>query len=139
MAIDSSEYAWRDITITLDGQVVAKATKLVVKTSRETEALTGAGDEAFDINPGNKAHTGELEVFLTTVDKMNKIALAAGYDDLTDIPWILTMTFKATSNAPKRTIVCPNVRFEEFEDGMAQNEKGKKVNMPFKCLKPVRS
>lgn len=139
MAFDSSEVAWRDLEVFLNGQRIGKVKRLKYKTSRETEALHGAGDEAFDINPGNKTHTGELVVFKSVIDTMNLAAKAAGGDDLTDIPWVIGGTYKATAVAAKTSITLPNVRFDEFEQGLENNNKAMEVTLPFKCLLPVRA
>jgi hypothetical protein len=136
MAFDSTEVAWRDITVSLNGQILGKVKRLKYKTARETEHLHGAGDEAFDINPGNKVHTGELVVFKSVLDSMNLAAKAAGFDDVTDLPWILNCAYKATATAPKTSVTLPNVRFEEFESGGENNGKAIEVTLPFKCLKP---
>lgn len=136
MAFDSTEVAWRDITVSLNGQILGKVKKLKYKTARETEALYGSGDEAFDINPGIKAHTGELVVFKSVLDTMNTAAKAAGFDDLTDLPWVLTCAYKATATSPKSSVTLPNVRFEEFESGGESNGKAIEVTLPFKALKP---
>ena len=137
MAFDSTEVAWRDMTVSLNGQILGKVKRLKHKTARETEALYGAGDEAFDINPGNKAHTGELVIYKSVMDTMNKAAVAAGFDDLTDLPWVITVAYKATSTANKTTVTFPGCRFEEFESGAENNQKAIEVTLPFKSLKPV--
>lgn len=139
MAFDSSEVAWRDLTVFLNGQRIGKVKKLKYKTARESEHLYGEGDNPFDINPGNKAFTGELIVFKSVIDTMNLAALAAGGDDLTDIPWVIGGAYKATATSPKTSITLPNVRFDEFEEGLENNNKSMEVTLPFKCLTPVRS
>lgn len=138
MAFDSTEWAWRDLSISLNGVRVGKVTKLTSKTARESEHLYGEGDDPFDINPGNKTYTGEFETYGTVIAKMNKAAQAAGYDDLTDVPWVIGGTFKATATDPMQVLTVPNVRFEEFEEGGANNEKAFKKSLPYKSLRPIR-
>lgn len=121
----------------IDGAQIGKISKLKYKTARETEHLYGAGDEPFDINPGNKAYTGEMELYKSVIDTMNVAAQAAGYDDLTDIAWVAVVNYKATATAPMQTVTLPNVQFEEFELGAANNDKKILSNIPFKCLKPI--
>lgn len=137
MSFDSTEVAWRDMSIFLNGKRIGKVKKLKYKTSRETEELYGAGDDPFDINPGNKAFSGELEVYKSVVDEMNRAAKLAGHDDLTDVPWVVTADYKATATEPPQTDTLPNVRFGEFEKGLENNAKSMPINLPFKCLKPV--
>lgn len=139
MAINSTEWAWRDMQISLNGVVMGKVTKMLVKTARESEELYGAGDEPFDINPGNKSYSGELETYGTVIANMNRAAKVAGYSDLTDVPWAISVSFKATRSEPMQTILVPNVIFEEFEEGGENNDKAFKKTLPFKCLRPRRS
>lgn len=134
---DSTEVAWRDMSFFIDGARIGKISKLKYKTARETEHLFGAGDEPFDINPGNKTYTGEMEVYKSVIDTMNAAALVAGFDDLTDIAWIAVVNYKKTAVSPMQTVTLPNVQFEEFELGAQNNDKKIMTNMPFKCLKPV--
>lgn len=138
MAFDSTEWAWRDMTIFLDGERMGKVTKLTNKTTRETEYLYGAGDDPFDINPGNKAFPGEMEIYGTVIAKMNQAAQAKGYDDLTDVPWVLTVDYKKTATDPRQFVTLPGVRFEEFEEGGSNNDKSFKKTLPFKSLRPIR-
>lgn len=137
MAFDSTEVAWRDMSIFLSGVRVGKIRKLKYKTIRETEHLYGAGDDPFDINPGNKSYEGEMEVYKSVVDEMNIAARAAGFEDLTDIPWVITVHYKATATQPQQTVTLPAVRFSEFESGMENNNKFMLINMPFRSLRPV--
>lgn len=137
MALDSSEWAWRDMEVSINGAKIGKIKKLSVKTARESEHLHGAGDEPFDINPGNKVYTGELELYATVIRKMNQAAKAAGHDDITDVPFTVTAKFKATTTTPMALVTIPNVRFDEFDEGLANNEKSGVRVLPFKCLKPL--
>ncbi len=139
MAFDSTEWAWRDMEISLNGVRIGKVSKITSKTARETEHLYGAGDEPFGINPGNKTYTGEIETYGTVIANMNRAAVAAGFDDLTDVSWAISVSFKATATEPIQNILIPNVHFDEFEDGGANNEKAFKKTLPFKSLKPVRA
>lgn len=138
MAFNSTEWAWRDMSISLNGVLLGKVTKLTYKTARESEHLYGAGDDPFDINPGNKAYTGEMETYGTVIANMNRAAQAAGYDDLTDVPWTISVSYKKTATEPVHNVVLPNVVFEEAEEGGANNEKAFKKTLPFKCLRPIR-
>jgi|SRR5690554_5745938 len=139
MAINSTEWAWADLEISLNGVRMGKVSALKVTSSSETEHLYGAGNEPFDINRGNKSYAGEMETYGTVIANMNRAGLAAGYTDMLDVPWVITAHFKATRTEPMQTIVIPNVLFEEFEEGGENNDKAFKKTLPFKCLKPIRS
>lgn len=138
MAFDSTEWAWRDMEMYLNGQRIGKVARMTSKTIRESEHLHGAGDEPFDINPGNKTYGGEMELYGTVIANMNRAAIAAGYDDLTDVPWTVTVIFKPTATEPQQKLTVPNVRFDEFEDGGSNNDKSFRKVLPYKSLRPVR-
>lgn len=137
MAFDSTECAWKDLSVFLNGKRVGKVKKLKYKVTRESEPLYGAGDDPFDINTGNKACEGELEAYKSLVDTMNDVARAEGFADLTDVPWVLVADYKPTATAPMRNDTLPGVRFGEFELGSENNNKSITVNMPFKSLLPI--
>lgn len=137
MALDSTEWAWRDMEVSLNGVRVGKVTKVTNKTNRETEHLHGNGDEPFDVNPGNKTYTGDFETYGTVIRKMNLAAKAQGHHDLTDVAWTINIKFKATTTTPVAICTIPNVRFDEFEEGGANNEKAFKRNLPYKSLRPI--
>lgn len=137
MAFDSTEWAWRDMQMSFNGVRIGKITKCTSKTMRESEHLYGEGDDPFDINPGNKSYVGEVEVHSTVIAKMNATAIAAGGNDLTDIPWNISILFKATATDPRRILNVPGVRFEEFEEGGSNNEKSFKKILPYKSLRPI--
>lgn len=135
--LDSTEWAWRDMEVWLNGTKIGKVTKLTSKTNRESEHLHGAGDEPFDINPGNKTYSGEFETYGTVIRKMNQAARAMGHNDLTDAVWTITAKFKATTTTPVALVTIPNIRFDEYEEGGANNEKSFRRIIPYKSLRPI--
>lgn len=139
MAFDSTEVAWRDLEVFLNGVRITKITALRYKTSIETEQLYGAGDEPFDINTANRSYEGEMRVYKSVIDVMNTAAAAAGGRDLHDIQWIIVANYKATLTSPRKTVTLPNVRFGESEEGMEGNSKSMIVSLPFKCLQPIKA
>jgi hypothetical protein len=139
MAFDSTEVAWRDMTLYMNGARVSKFTLWKSKTLRESEYLHAEGDDPFDINPGNKTYQAQFGAYKSVIDLMNDIAVKAGGNDLTDITWTITVVYKATATSPKRTVTYPKVMFEEFEEGLENNNKSMVIVMTAKHLLPIRS
>lgn len=137
MSFDSNEWHWKDLTVYANGVRISKIKRAIHKTARELEALHGEGDDAFDVNPGNKEQTGELDLYASQIDRMNRAAQAMGYDDLTDVPWTFVYHYKATVADPQRLITVPNARIGEFETGGANNEKAFVKTLPYTSLKPI--
>lgn len=137
MSFNSTENAWNDMTVSINGINTKKVKQLKGTTSRESEHLYGAGDDPFDVNLGNKTHGGTASLYQSVINSMNDAARAAGFDDLTDIPWVIIADYKKTATAPKRRITYPNVVFESFDNGGSNNDKSFVHDMPFKSLKPI--
>ncbi|MFN4249058.1 MAG: hypothetical protein ACK4EY_15125 [Flavipsychrobacter sp.] len=135
MAFDSTKVKWSHQEFYLNGQLVTAFTALKYKTSREVEEIYGAGDDPIDLQAGNKSHSGTVTVYEDVVNAMNKAAVAAGFDDLTDVPWTISSSYKATITQPRQTDTLENVRITEYEKGMEQNAKGMPIALPFKALR----
>lgn len=139
MAFDSTEVAWRDLEVFLEGKRIVKITSLKENPSQESEYLYGAGDEPFDINTGNRAYPLSLTVYKSVVDAMNRESVKAGFRDLMEVPWTIVANYKQTANAPRQTNTYPGVRIEGWEAGMEQNAKSMLVPLTAKSMRPIRT
>lgn len=125
---------WADLEVAIDGAGVTKLEGIRFKVSRDLAHLFGEGDEALDIQAGNKTRTGQIKLLVGSVDKMNLAAIAAGADDLTDIEWAFTLHWKPRGNRAPKFVTLTGVRISEFEEGMDQGDKQMVVTMPFLFL-----
>lgn len=106
----------------------------------EKEILYGAGDEGIDITTGNKKITGTLKLYKYEVDLLNDAAKAAGYGDITEVPYtliVLTCAFKLNATTPSRTITIPGLGFTKMTFTMDQNAKYTEVPLPWVATKMV--
>jgi hypothetical protein len=136
---DSKECEWADLTLFLDGVKVTKVTRVKYKKSHEKEALYAAGSEPFSIQRGNKSYTGEIALLKGAVDALNKAAVAAGGDDLTDVSFTVGVVYKAKGTRVLQTDTLSGWEFTEYEKGMEQNAKKMEVTLPglFLALKSI--
>lgn len=132
---DTKECEWSDLDILVNGVKVAKATGMKFKKSQEKEHLFAAGNEAIDIQRGNKKVDGTLTMLKGAVEDMNNAAIAAGGDDILDIRVQIVCNWKAKGNRLLKVYTLLETEFTEFEIGMMQGDKKQEVNLPFLSLK----
>lgn len=135
MFFDTKECEWSDQDVYLNGFKIAKITGLKFKKSQEKEALYAGGDEPISIQKGNKAYEGTLTLLKGAVDNMNTAAITAGGDDLLDITWTLTVVFKAKGARILKSHTLIGIDFDEFEEGLMQNDKKSEIPLAFKYLR----
>lgn len=137
MFFDTKECEWSDQDVFLNGFKIAKILGIKFKKTKEKEALYAGGDEPISIQAGNKGYEGTLTILKGAVDNMNVAALAAGGEDLLDVAWTLTVTFKPKGTRLLKTHTLVGVDFEELEEGLMQNDKKSEIPLAFKFLRKV--
>lgn len=134
----TGEFAWSHTTIKVLGATMIGIDGFGFNKKFDKEVLYGAGDEPIDIQTGNKSYDGTLDLKKYEVDKLNDAAIAAGYEDITEVPHeaiVITTSFKKTSADKTRTIVCTGVAFTGLPQSMKQGEKQMPVSLPFIAIK----
>lgn len=135
--IRSSECAWHHAELKLFGRVIRGLRGFEFKKSVEKEPLFGAGNEAIDIQTGNKTVTGNIVVLGFELDQLNQAANVAGFQDITEVPHeaiALTASFKKTLADKKTTIAVRGIAFTEYAHAMQQNAKMREVTLPFLAM-----
>lgn len=138
MAFDSREFEFADVRVAILGTQLTGLRGLTYKKSQEKEPVYGAGNEPRAIQRGNKKYEGQLMLLKSDFDALNIAAIAAGYEDIVDVPGDLIdliVVYQKEGTAKLSTDRLLNVEFTEAEDGMKQNDKFKEVTLPFICLK----
>jgi hypothetical protein len=137
MEVNSQELEWKSASLSLLGITIRGLRGFNYKTSTESEHLHAAGDEAIGIQSGNKKCDGSLKVLKSELDKLNDAAQAAGYDDLTGVPYQLigaVMAYKKGFNRKLRTDVLSGIKFTDIDKAMEQGAKMMEVDLPFLCM-----
>lgn len=135
---DSNEFEFADVKVSILGIELTGLRGLKYKKLQEKEPVYGAGNEPKRIQRGNKRYEGTLRLLKSDFDTMTRAAVAAGYEDLVDVPGSatnLTCVYKKDKVAGLMTTTCLSVDFTEFEDGLNQNDKFAEISLPFLCLK----
>jgi hypothetical protein len=138
MEINSQELEWKHATLSVLGMTIRTLQGFKYKTSTDSEHLHGAGDQAIGIQSGNKKCDGSMKFLKSDIDKMNDAAQAAGYDNLTDIPYQLingVFAYKKAFGRPLRTDIVSGIKFTELEKAMEQGAKKMEIDLPFLAMR----
>jgi len=134
---DSKECEWKDISLSIAGVPLVKVTNISYKSMRDSEPLHAAGDKPISIQHGNRTYEGSFTLLKGAVDNMNAAAVAAGGNDLLDLTFDATVTYKAQGARALQVDVIMGISVTEFEKKWAQGDKKGEVALPFKCLQIV--
>lgn len=134
---DSNEYEFADIRVKLLGYQCSGLRGLTYKKSQEKEHVYAAGSNPRTIQKGNKKYEGTLTLLDSDKRKLDQIARAAGYEDITDVPHTLIFIVVVYDNPEigLSTDTLIGVAFTDAEDGMKQGDKFKEVELPFIFLR----
>lgn len=135
---NSKEYSFADVKVSVLGANLSGLRGLIYKKAQEKEVVYGQGNEGKAIQRGNKKYDGTLSLLQSDYDLMHKAAVAAGYEDLVDVPGKLlniTCVYQKDGDAGLSTVAIINAEFTEVEEGMKQNDKFKEISLPFIALK----
>ena len=136
-SITSAECAWHDCTVKLLGRTIRGITAWSFTKDYEKSALYGAGSDPIDIASGNKSYSGSITVMGFELDKMNKAAQAAGYEDITELPHEVvtaSVTLKKTVAGPTSVLLVRGISFSSIPHALNQNDKNRSYQLPFICM-----
>jgi hypothetical protein len=135
--ITSDECAWSRFEMKILNRTIKGLRGFGFKKEVEKEHLYGAGNDAIDIQVGNKKNSGNIKVLGFEADAINKAARDAGYDDITDVPHeaiIITCSFKKRAVDPIKTYVATGVAFTESGVDLEQNAKMREITLPYVAM-----
>lgn len=137
---NSKECEWADMEVTLAGAPVTKIRGIKYKATKDKEHLYAEGDQPIAIQSGNRAYEGEIKILKGALDDLNTAAISAGVQDVLDLEFDVTVTYKKKGNRLLRTDILVGVQVKEFEQGWDQGAKSMEITLPviFLRLNPVR-
>lgn len=136
----TEECAWKSTSVAILGKKIVGISAFDFKKGIDKEHLFAAGDQPLDIQTGNVTPSGSITVLKFEFDKLNDIAQAAGYDDISDVPHPLisiTCQFKKYKTSPIYIITAMGVAFQDWTVGQKQNDKKTDIQLPFLCMRVV--
>jgi hypothetical protein len=135
--VNSQELEWKHATLSLLGVVIIGLRGFKYKTSTDSEHLFAGGDQAVSIQTGNRKVDGSIKFLKSEIDRLNDAAQAAGYDDITQVPYqliVATFLYKTGFNRPQRTDVISGIKFTDLEKAMEQGAKSMDIEVPFLAM-----
>jgi hypothetical protein len=135
--VTSSECAWSHFEIKILTRTIKGLRGFGFKKEVEKEHLYGAGDEAIDIQSGNKKSSGSIKVLGFEADAMNKAARLAGFEDITEVPHeaiLITCSYRKRLIDPISTYIASGVAFTESGVDMEQNAKHREITLPYLAM-----
>jgi hypothetical protein len=138
MAFSTKECAWAQTSIKLLGRTIIGIRGFEFQKEFEKEYVYGAGADPIDINNGNKGYPGSLTLLKFEVDQLNDAAIAAGYEDITEVPHeavVISCVYKKNAADQARTITAMGVAFTNLTLAMQQAAKMTEVNLPLLAMK----
>jgi hypothetical protein len=133
MALDffsTKEVEWNDLSVYVSGVLCGKVEDFEVGVKQKTEYLHAAGQEPISIQRGNKEYPFKLTLLKGAVDNMWDAAVQAGGDDVTDIVFDITGSFRAYGARTLSRYSATGCVISESMFKLAQNDTSMKVELP---------
>lgn len=134
----TNEFSWSHTTVKVLGATMIGIDGMGFNKKFDKEVIYGAGNDPIDIQNGNKSYDGTLDLKKYEVDKLNDAALAAGYEDISEVPHeaiTIITSFKKGAGDKTRTITATGVAFTALPQSMKQGDKQMQISLPFIAIK----
>lgn len=131
---NSREFEYADTKVSVLASELSGLRGLTYKISQEKEFVYGQGNTPKSIQRGNKKGEGVLTVLKSDYDLMHLAAVAAGYNNLLEVPGKLiniSCVYQKDDASSIATDILLTCEFTEIEDGMKQGDKMKEISLPF--------
>ncbi len=132
--ITSSECAWANFEVKVLGRTIKGLRGFSFKKTIEKEHIYGSGNQPLDIMTGNEKYEGSIKLLGFEIDALNKAAIAAKYDDITEVPHdkiVITASYKKYPADPIKNYTVVGVAFTEVGVDLEQNAKHREITLPF--------
>ncbi len=134
MFFNTKDYEWSDIRVFVAGSRLVKLRGIKYKVTKEKELLYAEGSHPLAVQSGNKGYTGELKILCGALNDLNRAAIAAGGEDLTDMEFEVVVEYKSKGSRLIQIDTLVSVSIQEFEKSILQGEKMMEVTLPFVFL-----
>jgi hypothetical protein len=125
---------WSNVQVVMLGRPVTGLRGVEYKTSREKEAVYGAGDEPQGIQYGNKKYEGTITLLQSELEALTRFAKANGYNDITDVDFDVVVAYVPQTGEPIVTDTIKFASITEILKNLKQGDKFMEVALPFIAL-----
>lgn len=138
MGFNTRECAWHQTTVKMLGKTFVGLRGFEFEKNIDKEYLRASGNEPIDIQTGDKSYPGTLKLLKYEVDQLNDAAVAAGYEDILEVPHeliVITCVHKKNKTDKARTITAAGVAFTSLKYALDSGGKSTEVPLPFLSMK----
>jgi len=132
MAFNSAEYAWKDLYIFIDGNLITGITNIQYSEATENEYVYGRGSEPRNIQEGNESYEGTVTLLQSELEALREAVVAAGYKNVTKPFFTVNVTYMIGANFQTDTV--QQLKINESSKSLAQNDKFMEIELPFMAL-----
>jgi len=132
MAFNSAEYAWKDLYVFIDGNLITGIQNIEYSEATEHEYVYGRGGTPRNIQDGNETYEGTVTLLQSEYEALREAVIAAGYKNVTKPFFTVNVTYMIGANFQTDTV--QQLKFNEVPKAMAQNDKFMALEMPFMAL-----
>lgn len=127
---DTSEYAWKDLEITILGRPLVRILNVKYEASQKLDEIYGRGQQPLGIQEGNYSYKGEISIGQSELIAMQTLAREAGLKNILKLKFDVSIVYALDGVITRN--VCKNARIEKFEEGMKQGDTSMEISLPFK-------
>lgn len=127
---DTSEYAWKDIEVTVLGRPLVRILDVKYEASQKIEEIYGRGQHPVGLQEGNYAFKGELKIGQSELEAMILKAKQLGFSSILKLKFDVNIAYSLDGIVTRD--ICRSGRIEKFEKGMKQGDPSMEIALPFK-------
>lgn len=132
MAVNQTEYAWENITVTAMGRTFERITEVEYDVKKDKKYIRGRGSKVRGIQPGNEEPSGSITIGQSEMEAMIREAQASNPNaKLTDISFDLHVHYLSGTDIVKDK--CIGCQFTDQKKSMKQGDSDMQVKLGFMC------
>ena len=133
MSFNSTEYAWKDLTVTAMGRTFERILDVDYDTEEDKKQIYGRGKKVRGIQGGNEKPAGNLSLGQSEVEAMIREAqLTNPNAKLTDISFDIQIHYLKGEDLVKDRIT--GAEFTKQPKGMKQGDSDMVIKLPFLAM-----
>ncbi|HOW82442.1 MAG TPA: hypothetical protein PK573_07780 [Spirochaetota bacterium] len=113
MSGENQVYSWKDYTATVNGRTLIGIDSIDCDIEKKVESVYGKGDTPIGFGTGNKKSSGKLTITEEEYAVLQKAAVDAGLNDLTDLPPFPIVGLLEKKNGEKIKTKYPAVKIKK--------------------------
>lgn len=133
MSFNSTEYAWKDLTITVMGRTLERITDVDYDVEEDKKQIYGRGKKVRGIQGGNEKPIGSITLGQSEVESLIRKAQETNpRGKLTDLVFDIQVHYLKGTDIVKDRIV--GAEFTKNPKAFKQGDPAMEIKLPFMCM-----